>query len=101
MTKYMANQYEIRLVARNEGIEYTDLQDVYRFNVALIGKEWNVWLPGSRGQNYQTHVLDDEERERILPRIEKYLASRRYFLLVGPKYPVRFCTTTNSAPAQA
>jgi len=37
-----------------------------------------------------THELTDEERSRILPRIEKYLSGKKYFGFIGPTYPVSF-----------
>jgi hypothetical protein len=36
------------------------------------------------------YELTDEERSRILPRIEKYLVGRKYFGFIGPTYPVSF-----------
>jgi hypothetical protein len=86
----MSESYKVKLVARNEGIEYRDERNVYRFNVALANERWTVYLPGSKGESYQVHELTDEERLLILPRIEKYLEGRKYYGLVGPSYPVTF-----------
>jgi|SRR5450631_3854447 hypothetical protein len=92
--KQNLERYSVRLVARNEGIEYTDERDVYRFNVAFADKAWSVFLPCSKGKYYETHELSDEERAVVLPRIAKYLGGRKYFGLFGPSYPVTF----NPAP---
>lgn len=86
----MSAHYQVRLVARNEGIEYSDEYDVYRFNVELTDREWKVYLPGSRGKDYRAYELAGEEKDIVLPRVKKYLESRKYFGVVGPTYPVIF-----------
>lgn len=97
----MNEPYRVRLVARNEGIEYRDEFEVYRFNVARTDRRWIVCLPGSKGEQFMTHELSDEERERILPRIEKYLKGRKYFGLIGRTYPVTFEREGAVSPAIA
>jgi hypothetical protein len=82
--------YTLRLVARNEGIEYRDQFDVYRFNVRLAGRKWTVLLPGSKGEHYVTHELSNEERDAICPRISQFLEGRKYFGFFGSSYPVIF-----------
>lgn len=84
----MENDYQVRLAARNEGIEYRDAQGVYRFNVILKGKEWTIFLPGSRGETYELYELSDEEEKRILPRIIHYLQSIKWFGLFRRSYSV-------------
>lgn len=86
----VSESYRVRLVARNEGIEYRDEKDVYRFNVMLKDKTWKVVLPCSKGDYYQEHELTDEERDVALPRIKRFLESKRYFGIFGPSYPVIF-----------
>jgi hypothetical protein len=86
----MAGEFTIRLVARNEGIEYREGLETYRFNISLVGGQWRVYLPGTKGEFFEVHELSTQERDRILPRIEAYLGSRRYFVLVGPTFPVTF-----------
>jgi hypothetical protein len=54
-------RYSVRLVAKNEGIEYTDERDVYRFDVTFADKAWRVFLPCSRGKYYETYELTDED----------------------------------------
>lgn len=83
----MTARYKVRLVARNEGIEYIDERDIYRFNVALVNKIWRIQLPGSKGKNFQVHELTDDEETVILARIKRYLESKRYFGIVGPTFP--------------
>jgi hypothetical protein len=82
------DRYRIRLVARNEGIEYLDSVDVYHFNVALIGGEWRVYLPGSKGPDFEIHELDDGEKSRILPRINAYLETIWWFGIFRRRYSV-------------
>ncbi|HEY1774182.1 MAG TPA: hypothetical protein VGH91_13420 [Gammaproteobacteria bacterium] len=86
----MSDDYKVRLVARGEGLYYRDERDVYRFNVSSRDKTWKVYLPGSRGEAYEPHELTDEERRRILPRIERYFRSEMYFGLFGSSCPVVF-----------
>jgi hypothetical protein len=86
----MSKNYNVKLVARNEGIEYRDEHDIYRFNVSLKNQRWIVYLPGSKGDGYQVHELTDEERLLIIPRIKEYLEERKYCGVVGISYPVAF-----------
>ena len=86
----MTKGYTVKLVARNEGIEYRDQFDVYRFNVRLADRKWTVLLPGSKGEHYMKHELSEEERDTILPRISRYLEARKYFGIFGRAYPVHF-----------
>ena len=89
MRNHMVNErYTIHLVARNEGIKYVDDTDVYRFDVALIDRIWTLYLPGSKGPEYEIHELDEEEEKRILPRIIKYLQKMRYFGFFRVRYSV-------------
>src|ERR1700730_16865914 len=81
--------YKIRLVTQ-EGLEYVDEHDIYRFDVSVVKEEWTVMLPGSKGKYYEAHEMSEEERNRILPRIEKYLAAKKYFCFFGRTYPVAF-----------
>src|ERR1700677_550566 len=90
--------YSVRLVARNEGIEYTDERDVYRFDVAFADKAWRVFLPCSRGIYYESHELTDEERAVVLPRITKYLGGRKHFGFFGSSYPVTFNRASTVSP---
>ena len=86
----MKKDHDVRLVARNEGIEYRDQSGVYRFNVALLDKKWIVYLPGSRGAFYESHELTDEERRIVLPRIRTYLENQSFWHFIGSRYPVAF-----------
>jgi hypothetical protein len=81
-------RYSVRLTARNEGIEYVDDCDVYRFDVSLIDKVWRLYLPGSKGAQYDVHELDEDESERILPRVTHYLETIKYLGFYRPRYPV-------------
>jgi hypothetical protein len=85
----MVNErYTIRVAARNEGIKYVDDTDVYRFRVELVDRVWTLYLPGSKGPDYEVHELDDEEEKRILPRIIKYLERIKYFGFFPVRYSV-------------
>jgi hypothetical protein len=41
----VAKEYSIRLIARNEGLEYRDAHGVYRFQLGRDGREWILYLP--------------------------------------------------------
>jgi hypothetical protein len=82
--------FSIGLRARLEGLEYREGDDVYRFGMAFKGDRWVVYLPGSKGDQYEMHQLTESERIRILPRVKAYLESRRRFGLVGATYPATF-----------
>lgn len=82
------NRYAIRLVARNEGIKYVDDTGVYRFRVELVDRVWRLYLPCSRGEHYEAHELNEEEKDRILPRIIKYLERIKYFGFFPRRYSV-------------
>jgi hypothetical protein len=88
----MKNSYSIKLVSRNEGIEYHDENYVYRFYISLIDKNWIVYLPCSKGNFYQTYEFNEDEKKRIIPRIIDYLENRKYFGIFGSTYPVKFET---------
>ncbi len=87
-TKY--RDYRIKLTARNEGLEYVDESNVYRFNVNLKGEVWTVFLPGSRGEKFEIHELEKVEEEKILPRLSKFLSCIKWFGLFPHSYSVKF-----------
>jgi hypothetical protein len=81
-------RYSVHLVARNEGIQYVDDNDVYRFNVALINRVWKLHLPCTKGSDYEVHVMSEEEEARILPRIIRYLEMIKWFGFFPVRYSV-------------
>ena len=91
MDKSLFNsRYTVKLVARNEGIEYRDENGVHRFDVGFRNKKWFIYLPGTKGEFFLPHTLTPEERLVVIPRIERYLARKRYFGFFGPTFPVVF-----------
>ena len=86
----MKDHFKVRLVARNEAIEYFDKNGVYRFEVSLLGNRWVGYLPGSKGDDFMVHELSEDEGRVVLPRIRSFLESRRYFLIFGKTFPVVF-----------
>jgi hypothetical protein len=91
--------YQIWLRAKNEGIEYRDDDGVYRFDVALMGNEWSLFIPGSKGENYTSYELSREEADRILPRIIQYLQRTKWFGLFGKSYSVAIKKMPSSTTA--
>jgi hypothetical protein len=86
-------EYTVRLTARQEGVEYRTAADVYRFDVLLAGREWRLYLPGTRGEEFTPHELSDAEAAEILPRIVAFLARDRLFGIPIRTYTVRICPT--------
>ena len=86
----MSQAHRVRLAAKNEGIEYRDGSGVYRFDVQLEGRNWIVYLPGSKGEQFQKHDLTAAERDLILPRIVRYLARHNLLSILGRRYSVSF-----------
>lgn len=78
----------IILTAKNEGLEYRDATGVYRFNVSRTGDTWQLYLPPSKGDDYQTHHLSAEEKQRILPEVIRYLEKVKWFVFFGGPYKV-------------
>ena len=92
----MTATYTVRLTARQEGVEYRTAGEVYRFDVLLRDGEWQLYLPGSRGEQFRPHELTDEEATEILPRIVAHLQQDRLFGIPMGTYAVRICR--RSAP---
>ena len=84
----MADDYSVRLVARQEGVEYRAAGEVYRFDVLLHDGAWELYLPCSRGDDFMPHELTDAEAGEILPRIVERLAHDRVLGVVVRSYPV-------------
>ena len=86
----MRKGYEVRLVSKNEVIEYRDAVDVYHFNGWLKKKKWTVYLPGTKGKYHQPYELTDDEQKVIFPCICNYLEGIKAFVWFGPTFPVIF-----------
>ena len=80
--------FKIKLVARNEGIDYLDQGGAYKFNVGLHDNEWSLYLPASKDDCYP-YQLTDEELHRIVPRIREFLTKVKWFGLFGGPYTVK------------
>ena len=87
----MPDGYTVRLTARQEGLEYRTASDVYRFDVLLTDGEWQLYLPGSRGEDFAPHELTEAEAAEILPRLVAHLRHDRLFGIPVCTYPVRVC----------
>ena len=85
----MADEFTVRLTARQEGLEYRAGDAVYRFDVLLADGEWQLYLPGSKGEDYAPHELTEAEAAAILPRLVAHLAGDRVFGVAVRTYPVR------------
>ena len=85
----MSSDYTVRLVARQEGVEYQAAGETYRFDVLLVDGAWQLHLPGSRGDDHAPYELTEAEAAEILPRIVRHLAHDRVFGIAYRSYPVR------------
>jgi len=83
----MADRYRVRLAPRNEGVEYADDHDVYRFNAQLVDGVWNVRLPPAKGRLSE---FTDAERRVVLPRIRNFLSRTWWFGVFPRSYGVNF-----------
>ena len=86
----MAADFRIRLEAKNEGLEYQDPFGSYRFDIGRDGKTWLVHLPCAKVGGSPQHRFTDEERNRILPRVEADLRRIWWFGIWPSSYNVRF-----------
>ena len=84
----MPDDYTVRLLGRQEGVEYRTATEVYRFDVLLVDGAWQLYLPCSRGESYAPHELTDAEAAEILPRIVAHLAADRILGMPVCTYPV-------------
>ena len=82
----MAESYHVRLIARNEVVEYRDELDSYWFDVNLVDKTWILFLPGRRGEISNVHELDADEQRRVRARITTYLSTIKWFGLFGEAF---------------
>ena len=87
----MPDDYTVRLTARQEGLEYRTAADVYRFDVLLAGGEWQLFLPGSKGEDFAPHELTEAEAAEILPRLTAHLRHDRVLGVPVRTYAVRVC----------
>ena len=85
----MSSDYTVRLVARQEGVEYQAAGETYHFDVLLTDGAWQLFLPASRGDDFTPHELTEAEAAEILPRVVRHLAHDRIFGLAYRTYPVR------------
>jgi hypothetical protein len=89
--------YRIRLVARNEALEYRDEIGIYWFTVSLKGGTWTVYLPCHKTERSnrddpnqrKEHELDEEEQQRVMPRVTSYLSNLRWYRLSYEPQPVK------------
>jgi hypothetical protein len=86
----MAPDYTVAIVARNEGLEYREADLVCQFNLARNGNTWTVFLPGTFGEDLERRQLPSDERNRIVPRIEQYLAKATWRAFFGGRAIVQF-----------
>jgi len=92
----ISQDFRVSLAARGEGLEYreratgSDQYLTYRFNVRYSRGTWVVTLPPSKGESFAPHHMTDDERMRILPRVEKFLARTSWLRFLGRRHAVEF-----------
>jgi hypothetical protein len=78
----VAKEYSNRLIARNEGVEYRDAHNVYRFQLGRDGGEWILYLP-------PIPEIRDTNESLVIDRVKARL-SRIWWLGIFPStYTVR------------
>ena len=91
----MGDDYSVRLVARNEAVEYRDAFGAYWFDASLDGGEWKVFVPPTVVDGHTQRELTEEEAARVVPRIVEYLGCISWFGL----FPRRYRVSVERAPA--
>ena len=92
----MSANFQVRLVAKNEGLEYEDSSGTYRFDLGRDGKTWLVHLPCAKVGGDSLHRFTEEDRTRILHRIEGDLKRIWWFGIWPNSYNVRFIEDDNA-----
>lgn len=86
----MAKGFRIRLAPKNEHLEYQDGSGSYQFEIRLNnGKTWLVYLPCAKAGVSRHYRFTEEERSRILPRVEADLRRIWWFGVWPISYDVR------------
>lgn len=85
----MKKTYRIQLIDRGECLEYRDEFDVFYFDAYLGGREWELHLPGSKGEFHEPHEFTIEEESGILPRLIDYLSNFRWLGIFKRSYSVK------------
>jgi hypothetical protein len=77
-----ALEYSVKLIDRNEGVEYRDSRGAYRFGVRRDGQEWTLLLP-------PIPEMRNVDESQMLDRITAYLSKIWWFGLFPRRYTVR------------
>src|ERR1043166_4042491 len=83
------SHFRIRLAPKNEGVEYVDDVDTYRFNASLRDGAWTVELPPS---SLKQGSFTEDASAVIVPRIRAFLSKIRWFGVFPRTYLVEFVT---------
>ena len=84
--------FKVRITARGEGVEYRDENGVYRFYASGGWRQWKIYFPCTKGDDYHLHEMNEEERATVLSNIRNWFQSKRVFGFFGPRYTVSFVT---------
>jgi hypothetical protein len=78
----MEPSFYVRLIDRNEAVEYRDENGVHAFDLRKKGREWTIYLPDS------PDMTADRERQ-VIERTTKYLSRIWWFGVFPFRYTVR------------
>jgi hypothetical protein len=72
----MNDDFSVEIVARCEGLNYTDADGIFRFDLGWIQSTVELHAYHCSDEAFQPRALSDEQRQRIIPRIVAHLQSR-------------------------
>jgi hypothetical protein len=84
--------YRIVFTTGKTAVAYQDESGEYRFEVSCRDRTWTVRLPPLTPDG-EARFMTDEDRGRILPRIESFLQRGLQFGVIPAEYEVRYFDT--------
>jgi hypothetical protein len=88
----MSDVFSVQIVARGEGLDYTDDDGIFRFDIGRIRSTVQFDPYFCSDEAFQPRRLSDEQRLRIIPRIVAHLQSYGTQVTVpseAPSQPLR------------
>lgn len=86
----MDDTYKIEITHRGGALEYSDASGSYGFNAIPYKGIWEVSLLCYKGEKDIPEELTSDESKIIIPRLIKFIESKRRFGIFGKKYKAKF-----------
>jgi hypothetical protein len=83
----MSDSFSVQIVARGEGLEYTDADGTFRFDLGMKRSTIQLHAYSCSDAAFQPRVLSDEQRQLIIPRIVAYLQGNGNRVIVLSEAP--------------